>query len=478
MSEWRRLDEWRILLPKSGGMRVDGLIYADKKLEIDIARDEAVKQVRNVAHLPGIVGMSLGMPDIHWGYGFPIGGVAAFDAEEGVVSPGGVGYDINCGVRLATTALDREDAAPRLDAIADALFAAVPAGLGKGGDRKVTRTEMRRALTDGAAWAVRDGWGEAGDVEYLESNGVIPGADPDAVSDKACDRGKDQLGTLGSGNHFVEVDFVEQVFDPEAADAFGLRPNQLVILVHSGSRGLGHQTCDDFLATMARYARDHHLALPDRQLACAHAASSEGRRYLSAMAAAANFAFANRQILVARAARALLAAFAVSPRELGLRTLYDVAHNIAKFETHEVDGQPRQVLVHRKGATRSYGPGRAEVPARYRGVGQPVLIPGDMGTASWVLAGTAQAMKESFGSSCHGAGRVLSRHAAVKQARGRSIADELRRAGVVARAHDRQGLAEEMPEAYKDVDAVVRVVGGAGLARPVARLRPMAVVKG
>jgi tRNA-splicing ligase RtcB len=477
-ADWQRLDEWRVCLPKSGGMRVDGLVYADARLEPDIKNDEAVKQVRNVAHLPGIVRASLAMPDIHWGYGFPIGGVAAFDADEGVVSPGGVGYDINCGVRLATTALDKPDVERELDRLADALFALVPAGLGRGGDRQVSRHDMNRVLADGAAWAVRDGWGDAADLEFLESNGVIPGADPDAVSERACERGKDQLGTLGSGNHFVETGYVEEIFDAEAAAAFGLRVGQVTVLVHSGSRGLGHQTCDDFLATMARYVRDHNIALPDRQLACAHAASAEGRRYLSAMAAAANFAFANRQILMARAARALLEALSLSPRELGLRTLYDVAHNIAKFETHEVDGKPRRLVVHRKGATRSFGPGRPEIPARYRHVGQPVLIPGDMGTASWVLAGTERAMQESFGSSCHGAGRVLSRKAAVKRARGRSIADELRRAGVVVRAHDRNGLAEEMPEAYKDVDAVVHVVAEAGLARRVARLRPLAVVKG
>ncbi|HPM76314.1 MAG TPA: RtcB family protein [bacterium] len=478
MSDWRRLDAFRLQLPRTGAMRVPGIIYADETLERDLARDEAAKQVRNVAHLPGIVSASLAMPDIHWGYGFPIGGVAAFDADEGVVSPGGVGYDINCGVRLAVTRLDREDIRDELTRLVDYLYAQVPAGLGKGGDIKLNHQQLQRVLRDGAAWAVQQGYGEDADLAFIEDGGTLAGADPAAVGKRALDRGAEQLGTLGSGNHFLEVGVVDEIFDPPAADAFGLRPGQVTVMIHSGSRGLGHQVCDDSLATMAQYVRAKGLILPDRQLACAHANSDAGRQYLSAMAAAANYAFANRQILLARAQRAVLAALSLSPRELGLRTLYDVAHNIAKIETHLVAGERQRLIVHRKGATRAFGPERREVPAAYRAVGQPVLAPGDMGRCSYVLVGTEKAMNETFGSSCHGAGRVLSRKAATKQAQGRRIDLELRGRGIVVRAHERGTLAEEMPEAYKDVRQVVEVMHGAGIARKVARLRPLAVVKG
>ncbi|MHA1568494.1 MAG: RtcB family protein [Alphaproteobacteria bacterium] len=478
MGEWRRIDDYRLLLPRAGGMRVQGIIYADRELEKKLASDEATKQVRNVAHLPGIVGASLAMPDVHWGYGFPIGGVAAFDLNEGVVSPGGVGYDINCGVRLAITNLDLPDVKNDLARLADFLFAALPAGVGRGGDIKLNAKELRKVLRDGAAWAVSHGWGEQSELAHIEDSGVIADADPEAVSKRALERGADQLGTLGSGNHFAEIGVVDEVFDAPVADVFGLRPGQITVMVHSGSRGLGHQVCDDSLGVMNRYVREKNLQLPDRQLACAHANSSEGRRYLGAMAAAANFAFANRQILLERARRALLAALSLSPRELGLRTLYDVAHNIAKIEKHEVEGKTRKLVVHRKGATRAFSPGRPQVPEAYRAVGQPVLVPGDMGRASYVLVGTDKAMSETFGSSCHGAGRLLSRKAAVKKARGRRIDEELRGQGIIVRAAGRGTLAEEMPEAYKDVSNVVDVVHGAGIARKVARLRPLAVVKG
>jgi tRNA-splicing ligase RtcB len=478
MSDWRRLDDYRLEIPRSGAMRVRGIVYADATLERALIADEAVKQVRNVAHLPGIVGASLAMPDIHWGYGFPIGGVAAFDADEGVVSPGGVGYDINCGVRLAATKLDLPDLADQLDHLADVIYREVPVGVGTAGDIHLGKHGLDEAMAKGAAHAVALGKGSKNDLEFIESGGVIPGADPTAVSVRAHERGADQVGTLGAGNHFVEVDVVEEIFDAQAADAFGLRKDQIVIQIHSGSRGLGHQVCDDYLQVMARYVRDHNIALPDRQLACAHVRSAEGKRYLAAMAAAANYAFANRQALLGHVQLALEQALQTSPRDLGLRTVYDVAHNIAKLEEHEVDGEMRKLVVHRKGATRSFGPGRPEIPAAYRHVGQPVLVPGDMGRASYVLVGTDRAMQETFGSSCHGAGRLLSRHAAIKQARGRKIADELRGRGVIVRAKDRDTLAEEMPEAYKDVSNVVDVVHGAGLARKVARLRPLVVVKG
>ncbi len=478
MAEWQRLDEYRLLISRSGGMHVPGIIYADPVLERALAADEAVKQVRNVACLPGIVTASLAMPDIHWGYGFPIGGVAAFDAEDGVVSPGGVGYDINCGVRLAATRLDLPDVQDALAHAADVLYREVPVGVGSAGDIKLNQRGLRDAMVKGAAYAVALGRGSASDLEYVESGGALPGADPEAVSARAHERGADQVGTLGAGNHFLEVGVVDEVFDAPAADAFGLRPGQITVMIHSGSRGLGHQICDDYLATMARYVRDHHLTLPDRQLACAHVHSREGQQYLAAMAAAANYAFANRQALLGHVQRALELAWQISPRDLGLRTVYDVAHNIAKIEEHEVGGKKRRVVVHRKGATRAFGPGRPEVPAAYRHVGQPVLVPGDMGRSSYVLVGTEAAMRETFGSSCHGAGRLLSRTAAVKHARGRRIADELRERGVIVRAKERETLAEEMPEAYKDVSNVVDVIHGAGIARKVARLRPLAVVKG
>ncbi|MDP8225636.1 MAG: RtcB family protein [Candidatus Lernaella stagnicola] len=479
MTRWRRIDPFRLELPREGGMRVPGRIYADAVLEAILEKDNAATQVRNVAHLPGIVSASLAMPDIHWGYGFPIGGVAAFDYDEGVVSPGGVGYDINCGVRLAASALDVQDLEGRdIERIADSLFATIPAGLGRGGEVRLTTANLRRVLAEGAAWAAREGYGDAGDLERLESEGCLPGANPDEVSDTALKRGKGQLGTLGSGNHFCEVGVVDEVFDRQAADAFGLRRGQLTFMVHSGSRGLGHQVCDDFLSVMARYVQKNKLELPDRQLACAHVTSAAGQRYLGAMAAAANFAFANRHVLMALVERALLAALAVAPREVQMRTIYDVAHNIAKIEKHEVDGKQRRLVVHRKGATRAYPAGHRDVPSRYRSVGQPVLVPGDMGRESWVLVGEPAAMAETFGSACHGAGRLLSRTAATKQAKNRLIDEELAADGIIVRAQKRKTLAEEMPAAYKDVASVVDVVEGAGLARKVARLKPLVVIKG
>lgn len=478
MSDWERLDDYRLRLPARGGMRTPGVIYADSRLEKLLTKDEAPQQVINVAHLPGIVGPSMAMPDIHWGYGFPIGGVAAFDAEDGVVSPGGVGYDINCGVRLAATGLDRREISGDLERLADCLYQAIPAGVGQGGDIRLGTAQLKKVCRDGAAWSVGEGWGESSNLSFLESQGALPDADPEVVSTRAMERGRDQLGTLGSGNHFLEVAFVEEIFDPTAADSFGLRPQQVVLWVHSGSRGLGHQVCDDFLLEMGQYVRKHQLTLPDRQLACAPVKSDAGRRYLGAMAAAANFAFANRQVLAVRAERALLRALSLAPRELAFRPVYDVAHNIAKIENHDVEGRRRSVIVHRKGATRAFGPGHPEVPERYCSVGQPVLVPGDMGTESYVLAGAERAMRETFGSCCHGAGRVLSRKAAMKRAQGRSIVEEMRRQGVLIRARQRHTLGEEMPEAYKDVSAVVEVVVGAGLARKVARLKPLIVIKG
>ena len=471
-------DLWEI--PREGRMKVPGRVYSVGPPAPD---DPALEQVANVAHLPGILRFSLAMPDIHWGYGFPIGGVAAVDAERGAVSPGGVGYDINCGVRLVTTALDAEVVRARRHAVAAQLYRDVPTGVGAShAIPTLSDAELDEVLAQGARWAVRRGFAAAADdVERCEEGGRLASADPGAVSPRARLRGADQVGTLGSGNHFLEVDRVAEIYDEAAAEAFGLLPGAVAIQIHSGSRGLGYQVCDETLAALApklaAYGEDY-ARLPDRQLACAPVGSEEGRRYLGAMAAAANFAWANRQVMTGLAVRALLHALHLSERELGARLLYDVCHNVAKREEHEVDGVRREVLVHRKGATRCFGPGDPRVPAPYRAVGQPVLVPGDMGRASYVLAGTAKAMQDTFGSSCHGAGRLLSRGEALRRARGRSIAQELDARGIEVISRGKKTLGEEMSEAYKDVARVVAVMHGAGISRLVARLEPICVVKG
>ena len=474
-------DLWEI--PREGRMKVPGRVYCVGPPAPD---DPALQQVANVAQLPGILRFSLAMPDIHWGYGFPIGGVAAMDAESGAVSPGGVGYDINCGVRVITTALDAADVRAKLHAVVAQLYRDIPTGVGA--SRAIPRLsdgELDEVLAQGARWAARRGFAAAvDDAERCEEGGRLGGADPSAISARARTRGADQLGTLGSGNHFLEVDRVAEIHDAEAAEAFGLLPGQVAIQIHSGSRGLGYQVCDDFLAELApRVASfgEDYARLPDPQLACAPIGSEEGRRYLGAMQAAANFAWANRQVMTGLAVRALGHALRASEGEIAARVLYDVCHNVAKFEEHVVDGGragSRRVLVHRKGATRAFGPGDPRVPEPYRAVGQPVLIPGDMGRYSYVLAGTARAMEETFGSSCHGAGRLLSRGEALRRARGRSIAKELAARGIEVVARASKTLGEEMSEAYKDVADVVAVMDRAGVSRLVARLEPMGVIKG
>ena len=460
-------------------MRTDGLVFASASMMEELRREQALEQVRNVATLPGIVGPSMAMPDIHWGYGFPIGGVAAFDADEGVVSPGGVGYDINCGVRLLRSDLSAAEVRPVLDRLADALFRNVPSGIGSHRrDLKLSLAETRKVLKQGATWAVRQGFGEAVDLEHIEAQGTIPGADPEVVSERAIERGRDQLGTLGSGNHFLEIQQVETIHDEAAAQVLGLFPGQLTVSIHTGSRGLGYQVCDDSLRVMLRASQKYGITLPDRQLCCAPLSSPEARDYLAAMAGAANFAFANRQLITAWVRESFEQVLGKGPADLGLSVIYDVCHNIAKWEIHEVDGQKRRLCVHRKGATRAFPPGHPETPAAYREIGQPVLIPGDMGRYSYVLVGTQGAMRETFGSTCHGAGRLLSRHAAMKQARGHDIIGELARRGILVRAASRATVAEEIPEAYKDVAEVVEVVAKAGIGKIVARLKPMAVIKG
>lgn len=473
-----RRDEVRWEIPRMGGMLVPGLIFADERILPSIEEDRSAEQVFNVAHLPGIVSRSLAMPDIHWGYGFPIGGVAAFDLERGMVSPGGVGYDINCGVRVAVTGLKRVTVAAYNRRLVDAIFSAVPCGVGSKGDIHLNRKEMDAVLRNGAAWAVDRGMGEASDVERIENRGALPTADPTAVSDRAFERGRDQLGTLGSGNHFLEIGYVEEIFEKKTASLWGLELDGVTMMVHSGSRGLGYQVCDEFLARMVRTVHKEGLELPDRQLACTRLTSDLAKEYLGAMAAAANFAFANRQVLMHLARRAWEEVMSISPKDLRFRLLYDVCHNIAKIESHEVDGKKMKLCVHRKGATRAFPSGHPELPAEYQTTGQPVLIPGDMGRASYILAGQPGAMKETFGSACHGAGRLMSRSKALKASKGRAIERELQELNVYSRSRGAKTLKEELPEAYKDVSLVVDVVQRAGLARKVARIRPMGVVKG
>jgi len=473
------IDACRYRIPPQGRMNVPGIVFADERLMAGIREDQALRQVANVACLPGIVHASLAMPDIHWGYGFPIGGVAAFDLDRGVISPGGVGYDINCGVRLLRSRVSAAEAEGRLRDLVEALFRNIPTGVGSHRkDLRLGAKDEERLLAQGAAWAIGHGLGEAADLLHIEEGGRLEGAVPAYVSERAKERGRTQLGTLGSGNHFVEVQRVAAIYDEAAARALGLEADALTVSIHTGSRGLGYQVCDDFLQVMLKASRAHGIDLPDPQLCCAPIGSEEGRRYLGAMYAAANFAFGNRQVITHWVRQSFQEVFSKGPRDLGLEVVYDVCHNIAKIETHRVGGRERRLCVHRKGATRAFPPGHPQTPAAYREVGQPVLIPGDMGRYSYVLVGTARAYEESFGSTCHGAGRRLSRTAARKAARGRPIARELEARGIYVRADGYATLAEEVPEAYKDVAEVVDVVARAGISRKVARLVPVGVIKG
>jgi len=460
-------------------MRTRGLIFASQKMLSKIQEDQSLQQVANVATLPGIEGASLAMPDIHWGYGFPIGGVAAFNLEEGVVSPGGVGYDINCGVRLLRTNLQRPEVEPRVEELVNALFGNIPSGLGsRRKDLQLKVPTLHEVMRLGAAWAVRNGYGDKDDLAHIEAQGQIPGADPELVSDFAMNRGKDQLGTLGSGNHFVEIGYVLDLYDDDLAYKLGLFRDQITVIIHTGSRGLGHQVCDDYIKVMLKAAQKYGIELPDRQLCCAPLSSPEGKRYLAAMAAAANFAFANRQMITHWVRESFAQVLQMGPRDLGLELVYDVAHNIAKMEEHRVNGKKKKLCVHRKGATRAFPPGHPETPAAYQETGQPVLIPGDMGRYSFVLVGTEKALTETFGSTCHGAGREMSRHAALKAARGRNIVRELAAQGIIVRGAGRGTIDEEIPEAYKDVETVVEVAHGAGISKKVAKLKPLGVIKG
>jgi tRNA-splicing ligase RtcB len=454
-------------------MRVPGVLFASEALVRDMDH-KVFEQVTNVATLPGIVRASMAMPDAHWGYGFTVGGVAAFDPDEGVVSAGGVGFDISCGVRCLRTRLSRAEVEPRKKDLADALFRAIPAGVGSRGRIRLSAEEMDRMLRGGARWAVERGWGERGDLEWIEEGGQMKDARPEAVSERAKTRMRDEVGTLGSGNHYLEVQEVAEVHDAAAAEAFGLARGDVVVSIHCGSRGLGHQIGTEALREMLDAGRRHGIDLPDRELACASVRSKEGEHYLGAMRAAINVALANRQVLTHLAREAFSS---VVPRS-DLTLLYDVSHNTCKVETHEVDGRSREVYVHRKGATRAWGPGHPGLPGRLRAVGQPVLIGGTMGTSSWVLAGTAAGMRASFGSACHGAGRAMSRHQALKHWQGKKVVEDLEARGILIRSPSLRGVAEEAPGAYKDVTEVVEATERAGLARRVAKLLPVVTIKG
>ena len=471
-----KIDDYRWLIPRSGQMRVPGMIFSSPRLIDEVKEGQSITQVANVSTLPGIVGHSLAMPDIHWGYGFPIGGVAAFHMDDGIVSPGGVGYDINCGCRLMTTGLEALDIKPYIRDVILSLYRDIPLGVGKGGTIKLSKRDEAMVAAEGAAWAIKKGFGNKEDLSRTEDHGTMSGADPDVLSERAVKRGLDQLGSLGSGNHFLEIQVVDRIFDNKTADRFNLHEGQITVFLHTGSRGFGHQICDDFLKKMSE--KPQITGLPDRQLACAPIGSDIGRKYLSAMACAANYAWANRQVLMHLASESILKALDISPGTLRMSLLYDVSHNIIKKEHHTIDGRKTLLCVHRKGATRSFPPGHEILPDIYKQTGQPVLIPGDMGTCSYVLAGDHGAMERSFGSSCHGAGRILSRSNAIKKAKGRSIQRELEDKGIFVQAGGKHTLKEEMPEAYKDVSEVVEAVHQAELARKIARLKPLGVIKG
>ena len=476
-----KIDDYRWAIPKTykQGMRVPGLIFADEKMLAHIGEEQALEQVANVAFLPGIVGYSLAMPDIHWGYGFPIGGVAATQVRDGVISPGGVGFDINCGVRLLRTNLTVDEVKPRIEELISDLFTNIPSGLGSEGKIKLTSKQLDKLMIKGAAWAVESGYGEPEDLEYTEERGCLQGADPAKVSVKAKNRGMPQPGTLGSGNHFLEIQVVEEIYNLEIAHAFGVEvKEQILLLIHTGSRGLGHQVCDDYLKTMGAAVKKYGIELPDRQLACAPIKSPEGQAYLAAMACAANYAWANRQCITHWARESFSRVLSKKRSSLGMGLIYDVAHNIAKIEKHHIEGRNLTVCVHRKGATRAFPPKHPDLPRAYRKVGQPVLIPGDMGRYSYIAVGTERAMEETFGSTCHGAGRLQSRSAAKRSIRGADIADELTAKGITFQVASIASLAEEASAVYKDVAEVVHITEAAGISPRVVKTRPIGVIKG
>ncbi len=476
-----KVDDYRWRIPKSykAGMRVPGLIYADEDMLKHILEEQVLEQVANVAFLPGIVGHSLAMPDIHWGYGFPIGGVAAMRMEDGVVSPGGVGFDINCGVRLLRTNLTQKEVSPKIKELIDALYENVPSGLGSKGKIRLRPGEINEVLVKGSRWAVEKGYGRPEDLETTEEGGEMADADPARVSSRAKERGIPQLGTLGSGNHFLEVAVVDHIYETDIAKVMGIdQLGQVMLLIHCGSRGLGHQVAGDYIKEMVRAMTKYGIELPDRQLACSPISSDEGQAYLSAMRCAANYAWANRQCITHWVREAFCRVLGIGEEDAGLELIYDVAHNIAKIEEHTTGGQKQTLCVHRKGATRAFPAGHPDIPKKYSRIGQPILIPGDMGRVSYVLVGTEQAMRETFGSTCHGAGRVQSRAAAKRHLKGRDVLKALELQGITVRTGSLSGLAEEASEAYKDVTSVVGVTHNAGISRIVARTKPIGVIKG
>jgi tRNA-splicing ligase RtcB len=470
--------EWEIPISYRSDMRVPVRLFATRELLEDVMRDRSLEQAVNAATLPGLVGHVVVMPDMHQGYGFPIGGVAATRYPEGVISPGGIGYDINCGVRLLSSQIEHEAVADRMNDLANAINRNCPSGVGKKGVLRLSNKELEQVCREGSGWTLKRGYATEMDVRHTEEEGCLKGADPSKVSQRAHERGRPQLGSLGAGNHFIEVDIVEQVFDPEAAQIMGLVEGNLALQIHCGSRGFGHQICSDYVKQLQGAVQRYGITLADRELVCAPMDSPEGQDYLAAMRCAANYAFANRQVLTHNARRAFEEVLAGLVPNWNLHQVYDIAHNIGKIETHDVDGERIKVCVHRKGATRAFGPGSPELPSEYQEIGQPVLVPGSMGTSSWVLTGTKTSMKQSFGSTCHGAGRVMSRSKAKKTVRGDKLRNKLESQGIRIRAGSMPGLAEEAPQAYKDVDAVVETVAGANIAKKVARLRPLVVIKG
>jgi len=480
INDFKQIEEYLYEVPVSyrSDMRVPARFYADAKLLEGVKNDRSLEQLVNTASLPGAVMYALAMPDIHQGYGFPIGGVLATELPDGVISPGGVGYDINCGVRLLATHMDQAEITPYLDDLASALYANCPSGVGKGGSVKLQSGELDRILESGSRWALKRGFATESDLERTEENGCLQGAQAAKVSPRARDRGKGQVGTLGAGNHFIEIDVVDEIADETMAQRIGLWPGQIAVQVHCGSRGLGHQVCGDYVKRFQKSVGRYGFRLPDRELVCAPLSSPEGQDYLSAMKAAANYAFANRQVLAHHIRGSFEQALAGKVSNHHVYQIYDIAHNMAKVETHQINGRKAELCVHRKGATRAFGPGSPQLPAVYRDIGQPVLVPGSMGTASWVLAGTRASMTKTFGSTCHGAGRTMSRKKAKKSIQGPILRKELEGRGIHVRAGSMSGLAEEAPAAYKDVNRVVDVVHNAGIAKKVARLRPVAVIKG
>jgi tRNA-splicing ligase RtcB len=478
--DFKQINPYLYEIPKSyrPDMRVPARFYTDPKLLEALLTDKSLEQLVNTATLPGVLNYTLAMPDIHQGYGFPIGGVVATELPDGIISPGGVGYDINCGVRLLATHLEHAQVGPYIADLATVLYANCPSGVGQAGSIKLKPGEIDRLAEQGARWALKQGYATEADLERTEEQGTIEGADAGKVSGRAKERGQSQVGTLGAGNHFIEVDVVEEVFDDMAAQRTGLFPGQVAVQIHCGSRGYGHQICTDYVNRFQKTVHQYGITLPDRELVCAPLSSPEGQDYLAAMKAAANYAFVNRQVLTYHIRRSFEAVLAGKVKNHHVYQVYDIAHNMAKIEQHESQGRPVEVCVHRKGATRAFGPGSPELPGVYRDIGQPVLVPGSMGTASWVLLGTAGSMAQTFGSTCHGAGRMMSRSQAKKSIRGSELREELEASGIQVRAGSLPGLAEEAPAAYKDVDRVIEVVHGAGIAKKVARLRPIAVIKG